>query len=73
MVISRGLNFPSRFWAKFEEFPENIREFLPFIFYLLTAFVINPINDVFLYGIKVARYVLLHSKDVFPKQNVKSA
>ena len=47
MVVSRGLNFPSRFWAKFEYFPGKMRDFLPSIFYFVTAFVINPINDVF--------------------------
>jgi hypothetical protein len=47
MGVSRGLNFPSRFSAKFDGFPRGVREFPPSIVYLVTAFVINPINDVF--------------------------
>jgi hypothetical protein len=53
MVVSRGLNFPSRFSATFDDFQREIREFPPSIFYLVTAFVINPINNVCLYGISV--------------------
>jgi hypothetical protein len=46
MVGLRGLHFPSRFLAKFEDILREIQGFLPSIFYFLTAFVINPTNDV---------------------------
>jgi hypothetical protein len=47
MVVSRGLNLPSRFSAKFEDILRKMHFSPPSIFYKVTAFVTNPTYDVF--------------------------